>query len=404
MRQIKVVHINTYLQGGAFQAAFRLHEGLLKIDIYSHFVGFYGKNLSGRMQAFDAWHHILYKVVTKFKLPINQTGRNARKIPQSIGNYEVYSFPTSDYDLTKHPLVRNADIIHLHWVNNFLDYPSFFKKINKPIVWTLHDMNLFQGGFHYLNDHQLNAQAFKRVDEELLKIKRESLSHVSNLQLVCPSNWLKNVSEKEELTSRFSHHHLFNCVDLNLFKPADDIIKVRKKYQLPEDKLLVLFVARYISNHRKGFDLLLTVMQRLKHRTDICFVAIWNDGQSLHQSNIIELGYLGNEKELASVYAAADAIVLPSREDNLPNVMLEAISCGIPVLGFPVGGIPEVVKTGITGILADEVSSEALESAILSLADKKVAFDRSEIRAFAEQNFDMVKQAQKYMQIYKQML
>lgn len=404
MRQIKVVHINTYLKGGAFQAALRLHKGLLKIDVDSHFVGLNGKNLSGKMRTIDAWHNVLYRVATKYKLPINQTGRNARKIPRSIGSYEFYSFPTSDYDLTKHPLVRDADIIHLHWVNNFLDYPSFFKKINKPVVWTLHDMNLFQGGFHYLNDHQLNAHAFKSVDDELLKIKRNSLSHVSNLQLVCPSNWLKNVSENEELTARFLHHHLFNCVDLNLFKPADDMINVRRKYQLPEDKFLVLFVAGNISNHRKGFDLLLPVVQSLKHRTDISFAAIGEIDRSLKQSNIIELGFIQNEKKLAEIYAAADAVIIPSREDNFPNVMLEAFACGTPVIGFPVGGIPEVVKTGFTGILVEEVSSKALKSALLRLAEKEIDLNRDLIRAFAEQNFDPIKVAGKHKEIYVQML
>jgi hypothetical protein len=65
-------------------------------------------------------------------------------------NYEVFSFPQTVYNITKHPLVQEADIIHLHWVANFLDYRSFFKQIQKPIVWTLHDLNpISEKGFHY---------------------------------------------------------------------------------------------------------------------------------------------------------------------------------------------------------------------------------------------------------------
>jgi glycosyltransferase involved in cell wall biosynthesis len=282
-----------------------------------------------------------------------------------------------------------------------LDYPTFFKKIDKPIVWTLHDMNLFQGGFHYLDDQDQNANLFQELDQKIISLKHEALDHIPNLQIVCPSKWLKTASENAQLTSRFSHHHIYNGLDLNCFKPAEPDL-LRRKYDLPQDKILLLFVSEKLGNKRKGFDLLLPAIQSMVHRHDVSFVAIGEIDQSLKESNMIELGYIQNEEKMAEIYAAADAVILPSREDNLPNVMLEAIACGTPVIAFPIGGIPEVVKTGHTGILAEEVSVEALKAAILSFADKKIVLDREKIRAFAVAHFDLVQQAKKYLEVYEQ--
>lgn len=342
------------------------------------------------------------KVARKLKFPINRAGKNAKRIP-NVGSYEVYSFPTSDFDLSQHPLVKQADIIHLHWVNNFLDYPTFFEKVKKPIIWTLHDMNLFQGGFHYEDDQQRNALVFEELDQKLKIIKEKALANVQSLQIVCPSKWLMTASKSSSIGSNFDHFHIFNGLDLDIFNPKDKLT-VRAAYQLPPNQLLFLFVAEKLGNPRKGFDLLLQVIQSLEGRKDILFCAIGELDAKAKQENILELGYIREEAKLAELYAASDAVILPSREDNLPNVMLEAMACGTPVIGFPIGGVPEVVITGQTGILAQEVTVDALKAAILDFADRRIELDRNAIRAFAEMHFDLKTQAGKYLALYESCL
>lgn len=402
MQKINVLYINTFLKGGAFQAARRLHNGLRDLGVESQFLGFSGKAQNTSIHAIPRWQNLLVKAAVKFKMPINRAGKNARLIPPG-GNYEVYSFPTSDFDLSKHPLVKQADIIHLHWVNNFLDYPTFFEKVKKPIIWTLHDMNLFQGGFHYEDDQQRNAIAFEELDQKLKLIKQNALANVQSLQIVCPSKWLMTVSKNSSIGSNFDHFHIFNGLDLDIFKPRDRNI-IKAAYQLPSNQLLFLFVAEKVGNPRKGFDLLLQAIQSLEGRKDILFCAIGELDAKAKQENILELGYIREEAKLSELYAASDAVILPSREDNLPNVMLEAMACGTPVIGFSIGGVPEVVITGQTGILAQRVTADALKAAILDFADRRIELDRNAIRAFAEMHFDVKTQAGKYLTLYESCL
>ncbi len=102
---------------------------------------------------------------------------------------------------------------------------------------------------------------------------------------------------------------------------------------------------------------------------------------------------------MALAYAAADAFVIPSREDNLPNVMLEALACGTPVIGFPIGGVKETVHSGRNGLLAEAVSPLALSNAIMQFFQQ--TFDTSEIRKFAEEQFHPQVQTPKYIEHYQ---
>lgn len=399
---MKVIHINTFLKGGAYQAANRLQNGLLEIGIDSNLIGFSGIPPNKNTYSYPKWKALYLKIVKKLKLPINQEGKNVKLLPVE-GTYENYSFPTSSIDLSRHPLVEQADIIHLHWVNNFLDYPSFFKKVNKPIVWTLHDMNLFQGGFHYLVDQQQNHIFFERLDEKLIKIKKSSISRVKNLQIVCPSKWLMSMSRNSQMCGKVPHDHIFNCLDLNVFKPLPKK-SLRLKYNIPNNKLVFLFIADNIENHRKGFDIIINAIQSFGHRKDFVFCVLGELNTNLKDNIITQFGFISDLNELAEIYNIADAVILPSREDNLPNVMLESISCGTPVIAFPIGGIPEVVINGLTGILAREVSSVSLKEAIFTFANREILFNQDDIRSFAEKHFDQKTQASKYLKIYQRAL
>jgi glycosyltransferase involved in cell wall biosynthesis len=168
---------------------------------------------------------------------------------------------------------------------------------------------------------------------------------------------------------------------------------------LPADKLIFLFVAESLDIKRKGFDLLLLAINELNSHNMI-FCAI-GETKSEDQSNIHYFGKVTDDEKLALIYSASDAFILPSREDNLPNVLLESLACGTPVIATPVGGTPEIIQDGINGYLTEDVSVEALKKAIILFSQTSSIFNMERIRASAIDMFSSKKQALKYIEIYR---
>jgi glycosyltransferase involved in cell wall biosynthesis len=396
---MKVVHISTSAFGGAGIAARRLHEGLSEQGVDSNFLtqGQAGK-ISNLISVSNRPSNIS-RVLKRFGFPIAVEHRNAAKIKRG-GDYEIFTFPTSSIDLSVHPLVQSADIIHLHWVANFLDYPSFFKNMDKPIVWTLHDMNPFQGGFHYSGDLERNTNTYLgKLDRQLQKQKKQAIQGSKNIHIVSPSRWLMQASQQSDMLSKFAHHHIPYGLDTSLFKPYDAEI-ARSLFQLPQHKRLLLFVSDHISNKRKGFDLLVDALNQLNFPDDVMLCAVGHLDNNILPDKIIHLGYVSDERLMPLLYSAVDAVIIPSREDNLPNVMLEALACGTPVIGFPIGGIREILEIGSNGILSDEVSADSLAHAILTFLRGDL-YDSIAIRNFALQHFDLKKQTDDVLALYR---
>ena len=109
---------------------------------------------------------------------------------------------------------------------------------------------------------------------------------------------------------------------------------------------------------------------------------------------------------LSNIYSAADVFVIPSLQDNLPNTALESMACGTPIVGFEVGGIPDMVQHGKTGLLARPHDAQALENAIIELL--KHSQRRSLLSAnccrVAVHRYSFARQAIRYYQLYKQLL
>ncbi|WP_347159311.1 glycosyltransferase [Pontibacter chitinilyticus] len=404
---MKVLHVSTSARGGAGIAAMRLHKGLLAADVNSKFLSldsstaYLAKIPRPRLS-------ILKRVLNRSKNELKNLGIYERKTTKEVvkteGNYEIFSSPVTEYDITLHPDYQEADIIHLHWVANFLDYPSFFRKNKKPVVWTLHDMNPFQGGFHYLGDKQRNQQLYD-LEENYRNVKREALSHAQDVHIVCLSNWLLQESQKSEVLGSFPHHLIPNGINLEIFRPLDKFFS-REVFRLPQDKTIILFISDNVNNYRKGFDLLLEVIGNLKERTDVVFCAVGakDKAEEAYDSQIFFIESIRDEHLLALLYSAADAFVLPSREDNLPNVMLEAMACGLPVISTPVGGMLDVIKNNRNGITSKSFSVKHLQEAILSYTYNKESFIVETIRNEINQNYSSEKQVMNYVKLYDNIL
>ena len=186
---IKVVHISTSKNGGAGIAAYRIHEALNKTNqVESYFIQ-QNKNARNKDEKIDSAPFykpsIIFRILRKLKLTDYIENSKLRKFVKSFSsNFEIATFPTSSYRIEEHPLVKEADIIHLHWVADFLNYPTFFKKIKKPIIWTLHDMNPFQGLFHYKNDELSNKKDLGRIDEKIKFLKQKHIHQNKNIIMI----------------------------------------------------------------------------------------------------------------------------------------------------------------------------------------------------------------------------
>lgn len=426
---MKVVHISYFDRGGAANAALRLHSSLLTEGVESKFLcaSHQQVNFPEVYQVDQPLSNFAIKaikclqIIQKVSLGKGCTNKRIAQIEKVIRtlftqkkqlhkNYallenkhcdlEIYTFPQTDFDLAGHPMVKQADLINLHWTGNFLDWPSFFKNVKKPIVWTLHDMNPFMGGFHYLGDQYRNMPLLENVEKALLKVKKDSLPADQNMTIVSPSKWLMEESKNSEVLGRFLHHHVPYGLPTDIFKPLDKKIS-KTVFNLPSNKKIILFVSENINTHRKGFALLLDALKRLD-KEDYVLAVLGKGAFDTNSLLIYQLGFIKDERLLSLAYAAADLFVIPSTEDNLPNTVIESLACGTPVVGFDVGGIPDMIVNNENGIVVDKICSTRLALGIQRGLNS--SFDQIKIATAAFQHFDSRVQAKQYSRLYKNLL
>jgi glycosyltransferase involved in cell wall biosynthesis len=411
---MRVVHVSTTDSGGAAISCRRLHEALLAQGCDSHLL-----TLDRRAPAISS-HHIynerkpmsfFQKVLYRFGLYTLPHVRKEAALAGKIKGFEHFSFPDSPFRLDQSELIRSADIINLHWTADFLDYKSFFQNVRKPFVWTFHDMNTFTGGCHYSAGclkfekvcdvcPQLTGTIDPTISADIQKLKQRSLENAS-IRIVCPSRWLGKAAERSAILKGKSVQVIPYSLDLNIFRPVSKA-EARAKLGLPDDKKILLFVSHSVENKRKGFDLLLECIGNLA-LPDLLLCSVGSRFEHHGHAQHIALGHISTEEQMMLAYNAADVFVLPSTEDNLPNVVLESLACGVPVLGFRIGGMPDMIRDGFNGYLSDEISAGALGRIVTRIFNEPVA-SAGEIRKEAEVRYHHKIQAESYLSLYKEIL
>ena len=397
---MKVVHISFSDTGGSGSAAIRLHRGLLDAGVDSKFLCFNKNSFEEKVYQYQdkVALNFFKRLIQKLGIPVTKEKANQRKLKKYKGDYEIFSFPCTDFNVLSTSIVKDADIINLHWIADYLDYPTFFSGIKIPVVWTLHDKNPTLGGFHLLTDKERNP-LFLMLENKLSEKKYEYIKKATNLNVVSPSQFLLNYSKSSKNLGKFQHHHIANSIDTNVFKHYEQDI-AKKVFNLPLNKKIILFLDS-ISYH-KGADAVVKCIDNNKYE-DIQFVAL-GIGYTSQHSNVINIKKIENESLMAQLYSSADLFILPSREDNLPNMMLEALACGTPVLGFPTGGIIDVIENGFNGLVTSELSANALHIGITDFFSMSDCFDRKLIRDFSVEHFDISVQARKYKLLYNSII
>lgn len=419
---MRIVQINTLdVQGGAARAAYRLHRGLLSIGANSTYFVREKRTRDDTVRKFvpdpspDAAAH---RAHCKAELDDAYDAYKATRSP----DIEQFSHESIDGDENFFIQRPRADVINLHWVAGFVDYRLFFtpERIDVPVVWTLHDMNPFTGGCHFdqgcgrFQTHCGACPLLGSDEEDDLTSRifdRKSAIFANwpahRLHIVTPSSWLRDVSRSSALFGRYEASCIPNSIETDIFKPMDKA-RARAALGLPQDMPIVLFMSHQVGLARKGFNELVQALSLLPECRNILLLAVGDksDVQIDVPFRLAKVSYVGDDATVAALYSAADVTAVPSKQDNLPNTMLESMSCGTPVVGFAVGGIPDMVKEGETGFLARAGNVPALSAAfITALADRdRLKACGVRARALVEQRHAPEVQAAAYLSLYERLI
>jgi glycosyltransferase involved in cell wall biosynthesis len=409
---LKILHISTFDSGGAGLSCIRLHRGLLGNGCNSKVLVLkkatdtpevyqFEKNIY-RLPKIIRWPVLFLKLVLhKLKIPVSKYHRLQYNLDSLRAESSPdYSLPVSDYDLLNHPLVIEADLIHLHWTAGFLDWPSFFGKVIKPVVWTIHDENLYFGGFHYRKDQIANMSAYWRLEKKLIEIKHKSIHHFKNLSIVSLSKMMLKLSLSENIVKNRKHYLISNSVDHNIFRQFDKKLS-RNVFGLPDNKEILIFVSYYLNDKRKGFTELLMALNELD-MSDIALFAIGIGKAEV--DNKIEIYYPGaiNDTRLLSLaYSAADIYVMPSFHEAFAQTPLEAMACGLPVVAFPCSGTEELINEK-NGVRATEFTVASLKNSIKLALNTK--YEADWIREDVLTRFGVKSIVDQYTEVYNDAL
>ncbi|MEH2468008.1 glycosyltransferase family 4 protein [Nostoc sp.] len=416
MNSLNILHINNWFGlGGAFIAAYNLHQGLSRANIQSFFA--YKDEIDGVFQEKTNDLKNTVQIVQRK----NQFVDLANSITRRIGlNYVANP---SIAALKHQACYQNAALLNFHLLHDdyfsYLMLPSLTR--DKPAVYTLHDMWSFTGHCAYSYDCSKwqtgcgkcpypNALPPIQRDATSLewKLKNWAYQH-SNLTIVAPSRWLAECA-KQSMLNCFPTHHISNGIDTVAYQPLDQQ-QCQSELRIPQHKKVLIFGAQDMTNRRKGGDLLLKALSRIPKslKAETVLLTFGDEAKAISNAaemEVLHLGYISSDRLKAIAYSAADLFLFPTRADNSPLVLLESMACATPMVSFKVGGVPDYVRPNITGYLAKPEDADDFCNGIVQLLEDINLSDRmnQNCRKVAVEEYSLEVQAQRYIQLYQQIL
>ena len=404
---MKVVHICTSLNGGAGLCAARIMEATRKQGVETRAVVAYG-NKSEYVDVVEEqlpWScmkksQILIRLYRWWTKPCRVT-RRLNKIRQTEKKSFVFSLPITHYtNIANHPWVQEADIIHLHWIGNFVDYKSFFTNVKKPIIWTMHDQNPGLGGFHFQQWKDDATKKLKHLDDEMMTIKKQAYDQVSSMTLVAISSQMDEYAKDNSLLKQFPRVRISNGVDGDAYAPIDKQM-ARATLGIPNDSVVFLFVAEMIHEERKGLKKLVTAIEQIDIASKM-LVCLGKYKQVPTASFPIRCeGHIPNSRLQSIYYSAADYYVLPSMLEAFSQSQLEAMACGTPVISFPCSGASDLIDDR-NGIVCDGFTEDDLVKGINQALSG--TYDAKTIRGSLLSRYSYDQIGEQYLECYYQCL
>lgn len=412
---MKVVHICTNLNGGAGLCAKRIIKATQNLGIDARAITLESDLREPWIDVYDEpihWsHNIIIKLFQKVLFEIklwpkfkryNRIINRAVYKKQNEGNDWTITNPITQYgNLHLHPWIQEADIIHLQWVGYFLNYETFFKNVQKPIIWTIHDESQGLGFFHYTIWKNNAPDYLKQLDDKISLIKKEAYTHANNMTLVAISTKMKNFFQTNNLLSGFKISLIHNGIMEKEFSIKEKEV-CREELGIPQDATVYVFVAQNIYESRKGLKELVQSLEELKKQNTFLVCLGGNAGRVPQASfPVLCAGFVSNSNDLSKYYSASDYFVMPSYQEAFAQTPMEAMACGLPVISFPCSGAKDLINEQ-TGIVCQDFSMSALKEGI----DKahKTKYNRQTIRNYIIDNFSYEKIAGQYANLYKKVL
>jgi glycosyltransferase involved in cell wall biosynthesis len=420
---MKVLHLTSYYGGdGAAHAVLRLHQGLLRLGHDSTLLVAerHTDESDQTVRVFTPSRDLRSRL--RRRLRRVQIARDHRRyVASRPAGCETFSDDRSLYGADLIAQVPPCDIVHLHAMLNFVDYRAFFAAVPRrtPVVRTLHDMSFFTGGCHYdagcgryadrcgacpqlgsHHEHDLSRQIWQR--------KRAAYGAVppNRLYLVTASRWLAAEAARSSLLGGFPIAVIPYGLDLENFRPRDRRA-AREVLGIPQDAGVVLFVAQPITRAMKGFALLAEALRLCSDLTNVLLVSV-GSGKAPVDVAVphLRLGHIGHQRMLSLAYSAADVFAMPSLQEAFGQTALEATACGTPVVGFAAGGIPDIVRPGVTGLLVPVGDAAALGAAVRELLrdPARRAEMAANCRRLAVEEYGLELQAVRYAALYERIL
>lgn len=412
---MRILHLSAgSFYSGASKGAYFLHKSLCENGINSIFITNSKENIDDKSVL-----TLGTKSKWKFDLLKSEILRIFFNFPKLLYFFRlkrIFNSGFSGFDITKLPEYQQADIIHLHWICGFISINTI-NKIKKPIIWTLRDMWPFTGGCHYSMNcerykigcgkcPQLNSKKIKDYSRLILNYKKNKFP--KNLNIVGISKWISHEASKSLVFKNQSIQTIPNCIDTEKFKPLNKKF-CRESLNLSKNKKIILLGALSVKNFYKGFDLFLKSLNFLD--TKNIEIVIFGEKIQLNgikkEIKVTNLGYLSGINSIQLAYSSADVFVSPSRQEAFGKTIVEAQSCGIPVVCFNNTGSKDIIKHKVTGYLAksfDEIDLAKGIEWVLNLNDEKYNVVRQDSQSRAKIFFDSKVIAMKYENLYKSLI
>lgn len=390
----KILHICTIDKGGAYNGARRLNEMLIEHGYDSRILV---RTMTGNSSyTFPAFRSTWEETLSKVKNVVNLCFKKGEVKRDVLGS-----------DLTGNAMVKEADVIFIHWISTFLSPKQIYElsglKDKKVIFW-MHDMWLFTGGCHvdrrcgrYTDECTSCPMAGKPASVSFRR-KKDYIQKAS-LTVTGPSRWIVDEASKSSILKGKDIRYIPNVYDQKVFCPKEDINTIRGRLAIKTDKKVIMFGAadKGAANSNKGFSYLLKALEMID-MSDKQLVVLGNAESiknDLGSYDVIYPGFISDEELLADYYRAADVFVNPSLQESFGYTVCESMACGTPAVAFAVGGMLDQIESGINGYLADYENSEGLAKGIEFCVENKKALSLQAADAakrFSYENgFDSIK-------------
>ncbi|MEM7715012.1 MAG: glycosyltransferase family 4 protein [Cyanobacteria bacterium P01_A01_bin.68] len=416
---MKILHLSTHdTSGGAARATYRLHKGLQEIGLDSQMLV---QEKSSSDKSVIAPKIRLFQGIAKTKLTFETL---PLKLYKQRSKSTFFSQWLPDRVVSKIAPI-NPDIINLHWISGAFMQIESIAKIKQPLTWTLHDMWVFTGGCHVAKDcqnytqscgacPQLNSNSNWDLSRWVHKRKAKAwqeLINSNNLTLIAPSNWIAECALSSSLFKNSRVEVIPHGLNIQKYRPIKQII-AREILNLPQDKKLILFGAiEATSDRNKGFHLLQPALHKLSQSgcKENIEVIIFGASQPENPPDLgfktHYLGHLYDDTSLATVYSAADVMLIPSLQESFGQTASESLACGTPVVAFNATGLKDIVSHQQNGYLAKPYEVDDFTRGIFWVLENEERKSKLSYyaREGAERKFSLELQARRYSNLYEEL-